>query len=426
MNSTVLVGVQWGDEGKGKIIDVLTEGVDVVVRFQGGNNAGHTVEIGSSKYVLHLVPSGIFRPNAICIIGNGVVVDPKALVKEIKELEQTAGINFKGRLEVSTRCHLIFKYHSLMDGLIEQQRNPDQKIGTTKRGIGPAYADKAARRGIRALEMLDLKRFEARFREEAAFYNKIFESYDSESVDVEAEWISLIEAAEFLKPYITDTVLTINKAAKAKKNILFEGAQGMWLDVDYGTYPFVTSSNTTSGGACTGSGLSPKYIDSVVGVMKAYCTRVGEGPFPTELFGEEGEELRALGREYGATTGRPRRCGWFDAVSARYSCMVNGVDKLAITKLDILDSYETLKVCTAYNVNGKVVTDMPSDTADIAVAVPIYEEYPGWNTPTTEACSFSELPDAAKQYLKKIAELVESDVGIISVGPNRRQTFVVS
>ncbi|MEI6055131.1 MAG: adenylosuccinate synthase [Lentisphaerota bacterium] len=426
MNSTVLVGVQWGDEGKGKIIDVLTEGVDVVVRFQGGNNAGHTVEIGSSKYVLHLVPSGIFRPNALCIIGNGVVVDPKALVKEIKELEETAGVNFKGRLEVSTRCHLIFKYHSLMDGLIEQQRNPDQKIGTTKRGIGPAYADKAARRGIRALEMLDLKRFEARFREEAAFYNKIFQSYNSECVDVEAEWNSLVGAAEFLKPYITDSVLTINKAAKAKKNILFEGAQGMWLDVDYGTYPFVTSSNTTSGGACTGSGLSPKYIDSVVGVMKAYCTRVGEGPFPTELFGEEGEKLRAVGREYGATTGRPRRCGWFDAVSARYSCMVNGVDKLAITKLDILDGYETLKVCTAYNVNGKIVTDMPSDTADIAVAVPIYEEYPGWNTPTTDACSFSELPEEAKQYLRKIAELVDSDIGIISVGPNRRQTFVVS
>lgn len=425
MNSTVLVGVQWGDEGKGKIIDVLTEGVDVVVRFQGGNNAGHTVEIGSSKYVLHLVPSGIFRPNALCIVGNGVVLDPKALVKEIKELEDTAGVNFKGRLEVSTRCHLIFKYHSLMDGLREQQRNPDQKIGTTKRGIGPAYADKAARRGIRALEMLDLNRFEARFREEATFYNKIFESYNSECLDIETEWKSLVEAAEFLTPYIKDTVLTINKAAKAKKNILFEGAQGMLLDVDYGTYPFVTSSNTTSGGACTGSGLSPKYINSVVGVMKAYCTRVGEGPFPSELHGEEGEKLRSAGREYGATTGRPRRCGWFDAVSARYSCMINGVDKLAITKLDVLDEYKTLKVCTAYNVNGTIVTDMPSDTADIAAAIPIYEEYPGWNTPTTDACSFSELPDAAKQYLRKIAELVDSDIGIISVGPNRRQTFVV-
>ncbi|HBM14974.1 MAG TPA: adenylosuccinate synthase [Lentisphaeria bacterium] len=421
MKSTVLVGVQWGDEGKGKIIDVLTEGVDVVVRYQGGNNAGHTVEIGSNKYVLHLVPSGIFRPNALCIIGNGVVVDPKALVKEIKELEQS-GINFTGRLEVSTRCHLIFKYHSLMDGL----RDKNQKIGTTKRGIGPAYADKAARRGIRALEMLDLKRFEERFRNEVDFYNKIFSSHDAELIDANAEWKELADAAIFLKPYITDTVLTINKMAKAKKNILFEGAQGMLLDVDYGTYPFVTSSNTTSGGACTGSGLSPKYIDSVVGVMKAYCTRVGEGPFPTELFGDEGEKLRASGREYGATTGRPRRCGWFDAVSARYSCMINGIDKLAITKLDVLDGYKTLKICNAYNVNGKIVSDMPSDTADIAVAVPVYEEYPGWDTPTSEACSFSDLPENAKKYLQKIAALVESDIGIISVGPNRRQTFVVN
>lgn len=425
MKSTVLVGVQWGDEGKGKIIDVLTEGVDVVVRFQGGNNAGHTVEIGSNKYVLHLVPSGIFRPNALCIIGNGVVVDPKALVKEIKELEE-AGIKFKGRLEVSTRCHLILKYHSLMDGLREQQRNPDQKIGTTKRGIGPAYADKAARRGIRALEMIDLKRFEERFREEATFYNKIFSSCNCECVDIDSEWKILAEAAKFLKEYIVDSVLTINKAAKARKNILFEGAQGMLLDVDYGTYPFVTSSNTTSGGACTGSGLSPKYIDSVVGVMKAYCTRVGEGPFPSELHGEEGKKLRASGREYGATTGRPRRCGWFDAVSARYSCMINGVDKLAITKLDVLDKYETLKICTAYNVNGKIVKDMPSDTAEIAIAIPVYEEYPGWNAPTNDACSFNELPDAAQKYLTKIAELVDADIGIVSVGPNRRQTFVVS
>ena len=424
MGSTVLIGVQWGDEGKGKIIDVLTEKSDFVVRFQGGNNAGHTVEIGNDKFVLHVVPSGIFRPNAKCIIGNGVVVDPIVLMDEIKKL-QIKNIEFKGRLEISTRCHLILKYHSLMDGLKEQQSNPERKIGTTKRGIGPAYADKASRRGIRALETLDLTRFEKRFREEAAFYNTIFASYNCELVNIEEEWKKLSEVVKLLAPYITDTVLTVNKAARENKNILFEGAQGMLLDVDYGTYPFVTSSNTTSGGACTGSGLSPKYIDNVVGVMKAYCTRVGEGPFPTELMGEEGEQLRKFGREYGATTGRPRRCGWFDAVSARYSCMLNGVDKLAITKLDILDHYDSLKVCVAYKVNGNVLTDMPSDTEDIAKAAPVYETYPGWKSPTTSATRLEELPDAAQKYLKKIAELVGSDIGVVSVGPNRNQTFKV-
>lgn len=424
MSSTVLIGVQWGDEGKGKIIDVLTEKSDFVVRFQGGNNAGHTVEIGKDKFVLHVVPSGIFRPKAKCIVGNGVVVDPIVLMEEIKKL-QIKNIEFKNRLEISTRCHLIFKYHSLMDGLKEQQSNPDRKIGTTKRGIGPAYADKASRRGIRALEMVDLARFEKRFREESLFYNTIFASYNCELVNIEEEWKKLSVAAKFLTPYIKDTVLTINKAARENRDILFEGAQGMLLDVDYGTYPFVTSSNTTSGGACTGSGLSPKYIDNIVGVMKAYCTRVGEGPFPTELVGEEGERLRQLGREYGATTGRPRRCGWFDAVSARYSCMLNGVDKLAITKLDVLDQYNSLKVCVAYNVNGEIVTDMPSDTEDIAKAVPIYETYPGWQLSTTSVSCFGDLPDAAQKYLKKIAELVGADIGIISVGPNRSQTFIV-
>ncbi len=422
MSSTVLVGVQWGDEGKGKIIDVLTEKSDLVVRFQGGNNAGHTVEIGNDKFVLHVVPSGIFRPKAKCIVGNGVVVDPIVLMEEIKKL-QARNIEFEGRLEISTRCHLILKYHSLMDGLKEQQSNPERKIGTTKRGIGPAYADKASRRGIRALEMLDTGRFEKRFKEEAAFYNTIFAGCNCELVNVDEEWIKLLEAAKFLTPYIKDTVLTINKASKENKSILFEGAQGMLLDVDYGTYPFVTSSNTTSGGACTGSGLSPKYIDNIVGVMKAYCTRVGEGPFPTELMGEEGERLRRLGREYGATTGRPRRCGWFDAVSARYSCMLNGVDTLAITKLDVLDQYDSLKVCVAYKVNGEMVTDMPSDTEDIAKSIPVYETYQGWHSSTTSATCFEELPDEAQKYLRKIAELVGADIGIISVGPNRSQTF---
>lgn len=422
MSSTVLIGIQWGDEGKGKIIDVLTEKSDLVVRFQGGNNAGHTVEIGKDKFVLHIVPSGIFREKTKCVIGNGVVVDPIVLMEEIKSL-QSKNIEFRDRLEISTRCHLIFKYHSLMDGLREQQNSG--KIGTTKRGIGPAYADKAARRGIRALEMLDPARFEKRFKEEAAFYNIIFDGYRSEVVTFEQEWPKLAAAAKFLAPYIKDTVLTINRAARENKNILFEGAQGMLLDIDCGTYPYVTSSNTTSGGACTGSGLSPKYIKNVVGVMKAYCTRVGEGPFPTELKGEEGEQLRQRGREYGATTGRPRRCGWFDAVSARYSCMLNGVDTLAVTKLDVLDQYDSLKICTAYEINGKTVADLPSDTEDLAKAIPIYETYPGWKSSTALVASFKELPEAARKYLNRIEELVAADIGIISVGPNRDQTFRV-
>ena len=424
MSTTVLVGIQWGDEGKGKIIDVLTKNADMVIRFQGGNNAGHTVEIGDEKFVVHLVPSGIFRSKTQCIIGNGVVVNPIVLTEEMAGLEKR-GICFGDRFEISTRSHLIFKYHSLMDGLKEQQRHTGRKIGTTKRGIGPAYGDKASRRGIRALEMLDIERFERHFREEAEYYNVFFKSHDNETVDIEAEWKKLRAAAEILSPYIKDTVLTINKAARESKNILFEGAQGMLLDVDYGTYPFVTSSNTTTGGACTGSGLSPKYIKNVVGVMKAYCTRVGEGPFTSELHDNDGETIRKIGNEFGATTGRPRRCGWFDAVSAKYSCMVNGVDKLAITKLDVLDTFKTIKVCTVYEIDGARHENMPSDTEQFSKAIPIYESMPGWNSPTTNAKSFDELPVNAQKYLKRIAELVDAEIGIVSVGPNRNQTFYV-
>ena len=425
MAISVLVGTQWGDEGKGKIIDVLTKDIDVVVRFQGGNNAGHTVEIGTEKFVLHLIPSGIFRKEALCIIGNGVVVDPLALEEEIKELLERGVPVTPANLELSTRSHLIMPFHREMDAMHENARSDENKIGTTKRGIGPAYADKASRIGIRALEMLDLARFERRFREQGEYYNTVFAGAGLDTLDLDAEWAKQKQAAQFLAPFIKDSVLTVNRAAEEKKNILFEGAQGMWLDVDYGTYPFVTSSNTTTGGACTGSGLSPKYIDDVVGVMKAYTTRVGEGPFPTELKDEVGEELRKAGNEFGATTGRPRRCGWFDAVASRYSCMVNGVDKLTITKLDVLDDFAELKICTSYDVNGKIVSDMPSDNDEITVAKPIYETVPGWQAPTTEARAFDELPENAQKYLKRIAELVKADIGIVSVGPNREQTFCV-
>lgn len=426
MSTTVLVGIQWGDEGKGKIIDVLTENADMVIRFQGGNNAGHTVEVGQEKFVVHLVPSGIFRPDAQCVIGNGVVVDPLILTEEIQGL-QARDISFEGRLEISARCHLIMTYHRLMDGIREQLRgnNGGQKIGTTKRGIGPTYADKAARRGIRALEILDLERLEKRFRSEAEYYNKLFGDYECETMDIDAEWAKLKVAAKFLAPFITDTALTVNKAAKAGKNILFEGAQGMLLDVDFGTYPFVTSSNTTTGGACPGSGLSPKYIEKVVGVMKAYCTRVGEGPFPTELDNEAGDTIRKVGNEFGATTGRPRRCGWFDAVSARYSCMLNGVDDLAITKLDVLDALDEINICVAYEVDGERLVDMPADTLDIVKSKPIYETMPGWKASTADARTFEALPEAARNYLNRLAELVDARIGVISVGPNRDQTFYV-
>jgi adenylosuccinate synthase len=424
MSVTVIVGIQWGDEGKGKIIDFLTEEADIVARFQGGSNAGHTVEIGDKKFVLHLVPSGIFRDKTLCLICNGVVVDPIALMQEMQDLEKN-GINLNGRIKISTRAHLVMPYHKTIDGLYEQKRKDGEKIGTTKRGIGPAYADKVARTGIRACDILDEKILFAKFAKQLAYYNEIFASCSAPILSHEEEYEKIRNATNYIKPFISDTVLDINKAAKDKKHIVLEGAQGMWLDVDYGTYPFVTSSNTTSGGACTGSGLSPKHINNVVGVMKAYATRVGEGPFPTELSDKIGENMRSIGKEFGASTGRPRRCGWFDAVSARYSCMVNGVDSLAITKLDILDQFDEIKICTAYDINGKISSDMPSETEKIVAAKPIYETMPGWKENTSAISSWEKLPQNAKKYLLRISQLVDAPPSIISIGPRRDQTFVV-
>ncbi|MBT3375528.1 MAG: adenylosuccinate synthase [Lentisphaerae bacterium] len=424
MSNTVLVGLQWGDEGKGKIIDFLTETSDVVVRFQGGNNAGHTVEVGDEKFVLHLVPSGILRPEAVCVIGNGVVVNPVSLCEEIEGL-RARGIDVEGRLEVSTRCQLIFEYHCLQDQVFEGKLG-DSKIGTTKRGIGPAYADKVNRVGLRGALLCKPALLEERFRKQAAFYNAIFQEAGEPVMDIDAEWEKVRPAAEMLAPFVKDTVLTVNRAAKAGKEVLFEGAQGMWLDVDFGTYPFVTSSNTTSGAACTGGGLAPCRIDHVVGVAKAYTTRVGRGPFPTELDDETGEFLRSEGGEYGATTGRPRRCGWFDAVATRYSAMLNGVTGIAFTKMDVLDSFETIKVCTAYELDGKTITDMPSDNDDIERVKPIYEEVPGWQESTEGIRDYDDLPVRAKEYLTYLSDLLEAKPSIISVGPRRSQTFVLS
>ena len=418
----ILVGTQWGDEGKGKLIDVLTRDVDMVVRFQGGNNAGHTVEIGSEKYVLHLVPSGIFRPGVQCLIANGVVVDPIGLMEEMQDLTRR-GIDVSG-VELSNRAHLIFEYHKRADALRESGAG-NRKIGTTKRGIGPAYADKAHRCGIRGIALTEPEQLEKLFREQAAKYNRLLLEAGIDPLDIDAEWLKVAEAARYLAPYVGDTVVSINEAVRAGKKILCEGAQGGLLDIDHGTYPFVTSSNTVAGGACTGAGIAPRHIGDVWGVLKAYTTRVGEGPFPTELFDQAGETLRQVGREFGATTGRPRRCGWFDAVAAGYSCMISGVNKLAITKLDVLDQLPELGICTAYEVDGVQTPYFPASTEALSKAKPVYEWLPGWQCSTENVSCWDDLPENAHRYLQRLAELVRAEIAIVSVGPRRDQTFEV-
>ncbi len=418
----ILVGTQWGDEGKGKLIDVLTRDVDMVVRFQGGNNAGHTVEIGKERYVLHLVPSGIFRPGVKCVIGNGVVVDPVGLMEEMKTIAEK-GFNPE-QVELSSRAQLIFEYHKRADALNEAGAG-SKKIGTTKRGIGPAYADKMHRCGIRAIDLTHLDRLEPQFRTEAAKYNKLFSESGIAAIDIDAEWARVREAAEYLAPRVCDTVYSVNAMIKAGRNVLCEGAQGALLDIDHGTYPFVTSSNTVTGGACTGAGIAPQHIRDCWGVIKAYTTRVGEGPFPTELFDESGEKLRQVGREFGATTGRPRRCGWFDAIAAHYACMVDGINKLAVTKLDVLDDLEQIAICVGYEIDGKVTKEFPAAVAELEKIKPVYEWLPGWKCSTAEARKWDELPENARKYLNRMAELVESTIAIVSVGPRRDQTFTV-
>ena len=418
----ILVGTQWGDEGKGKLIDVLTRDVDMVIRFQGGNNAGHTVEIGDEHYVLHLIPSGIFRPNVVNVIGNGLVVDVLGLVEEMK------GIAAKGfpvdNIRLSNRAQLIFEYHKRADALKESSAGT-KKIGTTKRGIGPAYADKMNRTGIRGIDLTRPERLEEQFRAEAAKYNKQFAEHGIAPLDIDAEWERVREAADYLKDYVCDTVYLINDAIKSGWKILCDGAQAALLDIDHGTYPFVTSSNTVSGGASTGAGIAPQKIRDVWGVIKAYTTRVGEGPFPTELFDQDGETLRQVGHEFGATTGRPRRCGWFDAVAGRYACMVDGVNKLAVTKLDVLDSFDKIGVCVAYEIDGKVTKEFPASVEELAAARPVLEWLPGWKQDISGVSSYDELPENAKKYLERITELVDSELAIVSVGPRRDQTFEI-
>src|SRR5690242_20091859 len=422
MANTILVGAQWGDEGKGKIIDVLTEQADIVVRTQGGNNAGHTVFIGDKKYVLHLVPSGILRDKKLCVIGNGVVVDPVSLLEEIAGLKKL-GIKVNGNLYVSETAHVVFPYHRELDAQREVLKGKN-KIGTTKRGIGPAYGDKAARVGLRMIDLVNAGRFEEKLAIKIKENNEVLKAFGAKPLSFKEVHAVYRRAGDYLKPFVTNTVTLLHRSVRRGDDILFEGAQGTFLDIDHGTYPYVTSSNTTSGGACTGSGVAPNRMDRVVGVLKAYTTRVGEGPLPTEN-AEVADMLHAMGREFGATTGRARRCGWFDSVATRHATMVNGIDEIAITNIDGLDTVETIKVCIGYR-DGKTKYDyVPNDVEVLARCVPVYAEFPGWRTPTHNARSWKELPAKARSYLKAISELTGAKLFIASVGPGREQTIFV-
>ena len=418
----IIVGAQWGDEGKGKIVDMLSEHVDIVARYQGGANAGHTVSFGQKEYVLHLIPSGIFHPHVTCVIGNGVVIDPTALLDEMHQLE-AAGINIHGRLLVSHNAHLIMPYHKLLDTIREQGTT---KIGTTGRGIGPAYIDKVMRNGIKIVDLLDKDVLVEKLKANVEEKNQLLTKMHGElTIDVDTLIRECQEFDKEIDEYVTDTSLYLHQALKQGKKIIAEGAQGALLDVDHGTYPFVTSSNPTSGGACTGLGIPPTAVNSIVGTAKAYCTRVGNGPFPTELTDATGERLRFVGHEYGATTGRPRRCGWFDVVAMRYSAMINGIEKIAITKLDVLDQFDEIRVCTGYEYGGRRLKTFPTDGKSLAHITPIYESFEGWRTSLAAVKTYGDLPPNARRYVEALAHLSGTPLWIISVGPRRDQTIIV-
>jgi adenylosuccinate synthase len=418
MNLAVL-GAQWGDEGKGKIVDLLAPHFGIVARYQGGHNAGHTVYVEGRKFILRLIPSGILHRDVVCVIGNGVVVDPQALFAEIDELAR-AGIEVGGRLAISSRAHLILPYHRDLDLLAEARRG-ERKIGTTSRGIGPAYEDKIARRGIRVSDLADPAGLEQNVRDNVTARNRLVQ--DS-TMDWRKVYDELVACGERMKPWVQDVSLLLDRAIRDGRSILFEGAQGTLLDVDHGTYPYVTSSNASVGGICTGLGVGPRAIGAVLGVAKAYTTRVGEGPLPTELAGDLGNRLRESGHEYGAVTGRPRRCGWYDAVAVRYSVRVNGLDALALTKLDVLDDLDTIQICTAYRCGSRRLTEFPTDLGQLARCEPIYEAMPGWRTPTKGVRSFADLPDAARRYVAKLEEVSSVGAAIVSTGSERDETIM--
>lgn len=422
MPAIVLLGAQWGDEGKGKATDILGDRVDYVVRYQGGNNAGHTVVIGDQKYALHLLPSGILSPNVIPVIGNGVVIDPAVLLEEIKGLNER-GID-TSKLVISSNAHLITPYHRTIDKVSERFLGK-AKIGTTGRGIGPAYADKISRIGIRVQDLFDesilQKKIEGALKDKNQVLTKVFNRKDMQVSEILEEYLGY---AEILRPYIADTALLLNQALEKGKTVLLEGSQGTLLDVDHGTYPFVTSSNPTAGGACTGSGIGPTKIERVIGIVKAYTTRVGSGPFPTELENEDGEKLRTIGHEYGTTTGRNRRCGWYDAPIARFAVRINGLTDFFLTKLDVLTGWEKIPVCVAYEIDGKRVEEVPSSQTAFHHAIPIYEYLPGWNEDISKARSLAELPKNARDYIAFLEEISGAPMSAIGVGPGRDETIV--
>ncbi len=422
MPNVVIVGTQWGDEGKGKIVDLFTEKFDVIARAQGGHNAGHTVMIDGVQYILHLIPSGILHREKSCVVGNGVIIDPFALLEELQMLDD---FGLAGRLHISNRCHLIMPYHRAVESA-EEERLGEKKIGTTSRGIGPCYEDKIGRRGIRIADLQTPDIFREKVAANVEFKNQILAGvYGAGTLDAEEIYDSYMAVVSGILPFVTDTAEYLNSAISDGKSVLFEGAQGTLLDVDHGTYPFVTSSNATSGGACTGTGVGPSKIDGVVGISKAYTTRVGGGPFPTELDDRIGSYVREKGAEFGASTGRPRRCGWFDAMVVRYSCMVNAVDTLVITKLDVLDGVEELKICTGYSYRGEHLQFFPTGIETLDEVEPIFESHPGWGSDTSGVREYNDLPENARKYLSRLAELVNTDVSVISVGPDRQETVIV-
>ena len=425
MANVAIIGAQWGDEGKGKVVDLFTHEADIVVRFQGGNNAGHTLVVDGKKTVLHLVPSGALHPEKLCVIGNGVVVDPEVLIEEIHALKAQGHLANDEQLRISEQAHVIMPYHKLIDQARERLRG-EGMIGTTGRGIGPAYEDKVARVGIRFVDLLEEDTFREKLErniQEKNFYLKAI--LKEKALNFEKIHESYGRYRDSLKNYVTNTGLLLDRQMRAGKRVLFEGAQGTLLDVDHGTYPYVTSSSTITGGACSGSGVGPQNIQQVIGISKAYTTRVGGGPFPTELDGADGEKLRREGAEFGATTGRSRRCGWFDAVGVRHAVRMNGMTGIALTKLDVLTGFKKIPICTAYRYEGRLINEFPASSKIMQNALPVYEEMEGWDVPLEGARKFSDLPQSAQRYVRRIEEIIGTEIILVSVGPGREQTIVL-
>lgn len=424
MSTVVITGTQWGDEGKGKIVDYLAQQADTVVRFQGGSNAGHTVAVNGEEYKLRLLPSGILYKGTHCVIGNGVVVDPQCMLEEMDAMT-ARGIDVSG-IRLSNRAHVVMPYHKLIDGIGDEGRGAN-KIGTTKRGIGPCYIDRDDRIGIRVCDLIDKEEFAKRLKEVLPLKNAVLEKiYNHVPLDYNEILKEYEGYADRIRPYVCDTIALLNEEVDEGRKILFEGAQATMLDIDYGTYPYVTASHPISGGVGVGAGIAPKKIDKVVGVVKAYCTRVGEGPFPTEQLNEIGDNLRDAGHEYGTVTGRPRRTGWLDACVVRYAGLLSGIDYMAVTRLDILDDFDEIKMCVNYKFDGKILNEMPASLKVLAKVEPVYETFKGWKTDISKIRNYEDLPENAKKYLQRMAEAANIKIGIVSVGPNRDQTIVIA